>query len=221
MDHLPFVLLGLRTSVREDSACSPSDLLYGSPLRLPGDLLDVPHPAPAVSDFGRHLRSVLGSSTPMPVVYHREVPSSLHPALYTASHVFVRVDAVKRPLVPPYDGPFLVLERAPKFFKILRNQKPVSVSVDRLKPASFLPAQDPDPPSGPRPDPLPSRPPPGPPPPGPSSAAAPLDPVPVGPPLTDESRPSSLDSAESLDPEVWPLPTRYGRRPRPPARLNL
>ena len=28
MEHLPFILLGLRSSVRGDSACSPSDLLY-------------------------------------------------------------------------------------------------------------------------------------------------------------------------------------------------
>ena len=109
MDNLPFVLLGLRTSVREDSGCSPSDLLYGSPLRLPGDLLSPSSPPPSASDFGCRLRQVLGSSSPMPVIYHGAPCSRVDPALAKVSHVFLRVDAVKRPLVPPYEGPFPVL----------------------------------------------------------------------------------------------------------------
>ena len=40
LHHLPFVLLGMRTSVREDSLCSSADLVYGSSLRLPGDMLE-------------------------------------------------------------------------------------------------------------------------------------------------------------------------------------
>ena len=49
--------------------------------------------------------------------------------------MFLRVDAVKRPLTPPYDGPFLVLDRDPKTFTILKNNKNTVVSVDRVKPA--------------------------------------------------------------------------------------
>ena len=169
MDHLPFVLLGLRSSIRADSGCSPSDLLYGSPLRLPGDLVDAPPSscAPPVSDFAVHLRQSMKNSSPMPVVYHGHVPSRVDPRLLEASHVFVRVDAVKKPLVPPYEGPFLVLDRSPKTFIILKREKPLTVSIDRLKPAVFLPeasespavrSADPLPPPsppGPRPRPAP------------------------------------------------------------------
>ena len=55
--------------------------------------------------------------------------------LSKSSHVFLRVDAVRRPLTPPYDGPFPVLVRGPKTFQILKNNKAVTVSIDRLKPA--------------------------------------------------------------------------------------
>ena len=139
MDHLPFVLLGLRTSIREDSACAPSDLLYGTSIRLPGDMLSCSDPVPAASDFSQRLRSVMGSSVPMPIAHHCSPTSRTDPALSSATHVFLRTDAVRRPLVPPYDGPFKILERSPKTFTILKSNKSVVVSVDRLKPAAFLP----------------------------------------------------------------------------------
>ena len=108
MEHLPFVLLGLRLSIREDSTCSPSDLLYGTSLRLPGAMLSPPSrdasDVPAPSDFAVHLRAIMKASSPMPVVFHGVPASLVDPALSTAAHVFLRVDAVRRPLVPSIRG---------------------------------------------------------------------------------------------------------------------
>ena len=72
----------------------------------------------------------------MPVVHHGIVAPKLCPGLHTSSHVFLRVDAVKRPLTPPYEGPYEVLERSEKTFKILKGGKSLTVSVDRLKPVT-------------------------------------------------------------------------------------
>ncbi len=55
--------------------------------------------------------------------------------LQTCNHVFVRQDAVRRPLQPPYNGPYLVVERKDNTFKILVKGKPVWVTINRLKPA--------------------------------------------------------------------------------------
>ena len=44
MEHLPFTLLGLRTTWREELGCSPAELVYGSTLRIPGEFIDPPHP---------------------------------------------------------------------------------------------------------------------------------------------------------------------------------
>ena len=55
--------------------------------------------------------------------------------LFKCTHVFVRCDMVRRPLQPPYDGPFKVLKRTSKCFIIDRAGVRDTVSVDRLKPA--------------------------------------------------------------------------------------
>ena len=49
-------------------------------------------------------------------------------------HVFVRRDAVRRPLQPSYDGPFQVLSCTDKHFTLDLGNRTDSVSVNRLKP---------------------------------------------------------------------------------------
>ena len=55
--------------------------------------------------------------------------------LSTATHVFIRHDAVRKPLQPPYDGPYPVIKRMNKHFTNDINGRHDTVSVDRLKPA--------------------------------------------------------------------------------------
>ncbi|VDO82173.1 unnamed protein product [Schistosoma margrebowiei] len=55
--------------------------------------------------------------------------------LYTCSHVFIRVDSVRKPLQQPYEGPFHVVARHEKTFKVDRHGRVELVSIDRLKPA--------------------------------------------------------------------------------------
>ncbi len=56
-------------------------------------------------------------------------------ALATCTHVFVRHDAVKKPLQQPYDGPYEVLKRNDKFYTVDIKGRHDTVSLDRLKPA--------------------------------------------------------------------------------------
>ncbi len=56
-------------------------------------------------------------------------------SLHSTSHVFVRHDAVRKPLQQPYDGPYLVLDRSAKFFTLDIKGRKDTVSIDRLKPA--------------------------------------------------------------------------------------
>ncbi|GFU60411.1 RT_RNaseH domain-containing protein [Trichonephila clavipes] len=37
---LPIILLGLRASLKEDILCTPAELVFGTTIRLPGELFD-------------------------------------------------------------------------------------------------------------------------------------------------------------------------------------
>lgn len=56
----------------------------------------------------------------------------VHPDLSSCTHVFVRHDAVRKPLQPPYDGPFVVVGCSAQFFTVNVKEKHVNVSIDRL-----------------------------------------------------------------------------------------
>ena len=149
MDHLPLVLLGIRTSIRSDTGWCPAELVYGATLRLPGEFLFPPEDPSFTpsTEFVSRLRASLAAMRPAPAAHHRppsHAPQGVPPSLVGVSHVYVRVDAVKRPLTRPYEGPFKILERDAKTFVISRAGKSWTVSVDRLKPAwGFSPVSAP------------------------------------------------------------------------------
>ena len=144
---LPTVLLGLRTHVRLDTKVSPAEFLYGTVLRIPGEFFlqedFSPDPQIFVEDFRQHMRRV----KPVPVAHHYKKRAFVFKDLFSCSHVFLRKDNVKKPLERPYSGPYKVLERTTdKVFSIEVNGRPVSISVERLKPAHLLPGDSDDPP---------------------------------------------------------------------------
>lgn len=87
------------------------------------------------SSYVTHLKQTMQvlrcTPTRKPSHSSHTVDSSLH----TTSHVFVRHDAVRKPLQQPYDGPYLVLDRSAKFFTLDIKGRKDTVSIDRLKPA--------------------------------------------------------------------------------------
>ena len=139
MDHLPAVMMGLRASVREDAGVSPAELVFGMPFRLPGiffheEVQTVP--GTPTSEFVDNLRRTMADQTPAPVVHHSSLERFRLPAdLLRAEFVYLRVGAVRAPLVPPYEGPFRVVQPGQKTFVINRAGKNIVVSVDRLKSA--------------------------------------------------------------------------------------
>ena len=133
---LPLVLLGLRSAWKEGQDNSPADLVYGVPLRLPGQFIpgaELPDITP-VSSFVSTFQAKMKEQRPAPSRHHAAPPSFIPPALQKCTSVFVRYDGVRRPLQNPYDGPYQVLQSGDKYFKILRQGLPYTVSVDRLKP---------------------------------------------------------------------------------------
>lgn len=141
-DILPTVLLGLRAAHKDDIDASPAEMLYGQTLRLPGELFDdnskiAPKPNNEndfVTNFRVHMQQIKSTTT----AHHSKEKPFVHKSLMDSKYVFIRNDRVKRPLTPPFDGPYKVIERNEKFFKIEINGRTDTVSIDRLKPA-FIP----------------------------------------------------------------------------------
>ena len=128
-DHLPWVLLGLRSAPKEDTGISSAELVYLAPLTLPGQLAaDLEAPLePLVQRLRRQL--------PPPVRHSGNVaPSEPPKALIDAEMVYVKRGGALPPLTPPYAGPYRVLRRAAKYFQLQVGQRVETVSVDRLKP---------------------------------------------------------------------------------------
>nr|VZI09766.1 unnamed protein product [Spirometra erinaceieuropaei] len=120
-DHLPLVLLSLRSTLKADIGCTAADLVYGTSLRLPGDYVE------RLRSAMRNLRATSPRASP--------ANSFIPPDLDKCDFVWVRHDAVRRPLQPPYDGPYKVFRRSDKDVVIERNGKTDTVSIDRVKPA--------------------------------------------------------------------------------------
>ncbi|XP_060808829.1 uncharacterized protein LOC132903782 [Amyelois transitella] len=133
---LPLVLLGIRSAWKEDIHASAADLVYGEPLRLPGEFL-----APTSSDiidytdFVARLRLHMAKLSPQPTSRHGDKPFYIPKALETADYVFLRQDGYRHPLESPYTGPHKVLERGTKTFRIAVHGHNTTVTINRLKPA--------------------------------------------------------------------------------------
>ncbi|KAJ8394428.1 hypothetical protein AAFF_G00046390 [Aldrovandia affinis] len=92
LNKLPWVMLGLRTAPKEDLQSSSAELVYGA------------------ATAGSRARVF----APVPTTQHSVPTSQVPPGLRSAGYVFIRHDAHRGPLQPPYDGPFRVLEHGPK-----------------------------------------------------------------------------------------------------------
>lgn len=134
-EKLPLILLGLRTSIREDSNCSVAEMVYGQPLRIPGEFFDHHTEQANRSDFVQSLRQVVQHIKPMNNTRHSKQRVFIPSELKTCKAVFVRVDTVKRPLQHPYEGPYEVIERGDKNMVLCIKGKKQRISIDRLKPA--------------------------------------------------------------------------------------
>ena len=128
------MLLGIRTAPKEDLGCSSAEMVYGTPLTVPGDFI----PNHSISDNNLQLQRLhdqVRSLVLVPTSQHGAVPTSVPRNLQQAKFVFIRRDAHRTPLQRPYEGPFKVIKPGSKTFQIDIGGKTETLSVDRLKPA--------------------------------------------------------------------------------------
>lgn len=133
---LPVVLLGIRSAIKSDINASPAELVYGTTLRLPSDILNCSNtPSLPTEDYVAQLRRMMNALTPVSPVRHGKQPIFVPQSLQNCTHIYLRTDSIKPALTPPYTGPHLVIERSDKTFVIDLNGKRTTISIDRVKPA--------------------------------------------------------------------------------------
>jgi len=132
--QVPWVLLGIRATPREDSNSTPAEAVFGTPLVLPGQFLGQPEPPPAFYD---ELRQAMAGFQPVKPAHNiasgARAPTQLPAALLSATYVLVRRDGHVPPLTPLYDGPYKVLQRSLRTFRLQIGNKQDTVSTSRLK----------------------------------------------------------------------------------------
>ena len=130
---LPLVLLGIRNTIKADLQCTPAQLVYGTTLRLPCQFITSNSSTtldPTVYvDRLQHAMHDLKPVQPRPQAVKTYVPKDLS----TCTHVYVRTDAVRTPLQPPYTGPYPIIQRRDKYFTLDIRGRNENISIDRLK----------------------------------------------------------------------------------------
>lgn len=133
--ELPMILLGIRTTIKEDINASAAEMVYGENLRLPGDLanwndaktLDMP-------TFITALKDKMTNLVPTEPTIKKKVNIFVPKGLEECKHVLVKSEGIRPKLANPYEGPFEVVRKLRKHFVIDYNGKNITVSIDRLKP---------------------------------------------------------------------------------------
>jgi transposase InsO family protein len=137
---LPIILLGIRSAWRDDLQASSAELLYGQPLRLPGEFFTSSSASHELDpqNFAKDLRRHFNDLRPVDGTRHGGKKPFIFKELNTCTHVFVRTDISKGALDPPYSGPYPIISRTDKTAVIHVRGADVTVSMDRLKPAYVL-----------------------------------------------------------------------------------
>jgi hypothetical protein len=103
-EALPLVLLGIRTSFKEDLQASVAELVYGEPLRIPSELLTpTADPVDPVDTalLITELRQRMACLRPVPAARHASPATFVHRVFGKCTHVFLRQETTRRALKSP------------------------------------------------------------------------------------------------------------------------
>ncbi|GFS98762.1 hypothetical protein TNCV_753791 [Trichonephila clavipes] len=99
-ESLPTVLLGLRVAIRPDISYTIAQMVYGTSIKLPGEFFDSPTINMDPQNFVAKLQQHMAELKPLKSPSNRKQNIFVHKDLKSCSHVFLRIDRVKKALEP-------------------------------------------------------------------------------------------------------------------------
>ncbi|GFW43846.1 hypothetical protein TNCV_2854791 [Trichonephila clavipes] len=123
---LPTVLLGLRSALRSDTNYTIAQIVYGQTIDYQENFskcLVSRYVCERITETNGSVTTTKNSPTTLSKTF-------VHKDLHNSTHVFIRVDRVKKALEPSYDGPFPVAKRHDKYFTVKIKGKDINISVD-------------------------------------------------------------------------------------------
>ena len=141
LEHLPVVLLGIRC-IPNENGVAPFTALTGQTLFAP-HVLTSPVTIRSGVDFVQKLAAAMSQvdfALLAQGINHGQKPVYIPQTLRQATHVWIRIDRIRRPLEAPYAGPFRVKQLNDKTVTVTTEAgKEETVSLNRVKPAIRTP----------------------------------------------------------------------------------
>ncbi|GFX24852.1 transposon Tf2-9 polyprotein [Trichonephila clavipes] len=93
---LPTVLLGLRSALRSDTNYTIAQMVYGQTIRLPGEFFEKPKNVLDLDTFAEEFQKQMDQLQPLRTRRQPSQKHFVHKDLHNSTHVFIRVDRVKK-----------------------------------------------------------------------------------------------------------------------------
>ena len=136
VDDFPLIMISLRKTIKEDLGYSAAATVFGTPLSLPKQYFSLSTESTPPTNYAQELRNKMPQMAYTPPQHgstHAYVPHHLKECEF----IFVRNDAVKRPLTPTNTGPLKLPNCADKHIMIECSNNNSTVSIDRIKIAFY------------------------------------------------------------------------------------
>ena len=134
-DALPLSILAIRTTYRDDLNCSPAELVFGTELAIPGDMV-TPNAftGETPNETVNPLRSAMKQIRSTPTRVDHGVTEYIPKLLASATHVWLRKHN-RSSLIPPYTGPYKIVELKARTLIIATADGNREVGIQDIKPA--------------------------------------------------------------------------------------
>ncbi|PNF43728.1 hypothetical protein B7P43_G14066 [Cryptotermes secundus] len=136
-EALPLVLLGIRTAFKEDLQASVAELVYGEPLRIPGELLTPTAEPVDPAHLITQLRQYMARLRPIPATRHASPATFVHSDLEKCTHVFLRQGTTRR-AYSHYIGSTTGEKKSGAIYQIPFSGRPLQAAQRLLQLSSWL-----------------------------------------------------------------------------------